>query len=285
MGSDPMTKIVRISSALILVGALFFCSLSAQSAPYRILVTNDDGVRAPGLIALAASLRAVGEVTIVAPAENQSAKSHSLTQADPIYVDSVTLPDGLMATAVSATPVTCVKVALSSLLTARPNLIVSGINPGYNLGMVAYVSGTVAAAREGALQGIPAMSISVNRTETNFAGAAQIAAEIAALVKSHGLPKGVFLNVGVPAGTRQSFKGIRVTRQSSLSGDERYQEGKTPWGRRYFWDIYTDPNPAADADGTDITATAQGFVAITPLHVGELDPNGLDELRRSFNLR
>lgn len=275
-----MTRSVRFTGALILISALFFSPAIAQAPrPYRILVTNDDGVRAPGLLALAKALASIGEITIIAPAENQSAKSHSLTQADPIFVDAVTLPGGATATAVSATPVTCVKLALSSLMPEPPDLVVSGINPGYNLGMVAYVSGTVAAAREGALQGIPAMAISVNRTENDFSGAAQVAAEIAAVVKARGLPKGTFLNVGVPAGPRQGFKGIRLTRQSAQSGAERYSEGKTPWGRRYFWDIYTDTNPGSDAEGTDISATAQGFVAVTPLHVGEFDQNTFDELR------
>ena len=159
----------------------------------------------------------------------------------------------------------------------RPDLVVSGINPGYNLGMVAYVSGTVGAAREGALQGIPAISISVDRTAGDFVGAAQIALEIATVVKSVGLPKGVFLNVGVPAGPRQRFKGIRLTRQSGLSGVERYEERKTPDGRRYFWDVYSDPG--GDGEGTDIAATKEGFVAVTPLHAGEFDQKEFDQLQ------
>jgi 5'/3'-nucleotidase len=268
----------RLTSVLVLVSALLFAPASAQAPrPYRILVTNDDGVHAPGLLALAQALRSLGEVTIVAPAEDQSAKSHSLTQADPIYVQSVTLPGGLTATAVSATPATCVKLALSALMPQRPDLVVSGINPGYNLGMVVYVSGTVAAAREGALQGIPAIAMSQDRVAAGFDGAAQIAAEIAAVVKARGLPRGTLLNVGVPVGTRQSFKGIRVTRQSGLSGTERYEERKTPSGRRYFWDVYTDPG--TDSEGTDIAATAQGFVAVTPLHVGEFDQKTFDDLQ------
>jgi 5'-nucleotidase len=146
--------------------------------------------------------------------------------------------------------------------------------------MVAYVSGTVAAAREGALQGIPALSISVNRTETNVSAAAQIAVEVASVVKLKGLPRGTFLNVGVPAGVRGSFKGIRLTRQSGLSGSERYNEQKTPWGRRYFWDVYTDPG--RDTEGTDISATAEGFVSVTPLHVGEFDQRAFDQLQDAF---
>jgi 5'-nucleotidase len=295
---------IRFASALILISALFLCTgnvtsgegqslafptlrqsptatapqsaASPLSRPYRILVTNDDGVRAPGLIALATALRTVGDVTVIAPAENQSAKSHSLTQADPIYVDSVTWADGTAATAVSATPATCVKVAIASLMPQRPDIVVSGINPGYNLGMVAYVSGTVAAAREGALQDIPAVAISLNRTETNFSAAAQVAAEIVDYVKSNGLPAGTFLNVGVPAGSRAAFKGIRLTRQSGRSGGERYEEGKTPWGRRFLWDVYSDPG--TDVEGTDLTATASGFVSVTPLHVGEFDAGATKRL-------
>jgi 5'-nucleotidase len=269
----------RLASALVLVGALLFAPASAQTPrPYRILVTNDDGVHAPGLLALAQALRSLGEVTIVAPAENQNAKSHSLTMADPIYADPVTLPGGMAATAVMATPVTCVKLALASLMSPPPDLVVSGINPGYNVGMVAYISGTVGAAREGALQGIPAIAVSVNRTGANdYAGAAQVAAEIAAVVKARGLPRGTFLNVNVPAGPRPSFKGIRVAKQGGLSGVERFDERKTPAGRQYFWDVYADPG--TDSEGTDIAATAQGFVAVTPLHIGEFDQRAFDQLQ------
>ena len=282
MGSGPiLRKPKRLLTTAALIALLIAPLLAQPSRPYRILVTNDDGVNAPGLLALVRTLQSLGEVTVVAPADNQNAKSHSLTMIDPIYADSVTIPGAVSATAVVATPVTCVKLALQSLMSERPDLVVSGINPGYNTGMVAYVSGTVGAAREAALQGIPATSVSLNRTGANdYRGAAQVTLEIATVVRQRGLPVGTFLNVAVPAGARESFKGIRLTTQSGLSGVERYDERKTPYGRRYFWDVYQDADPAKAQEGTDMAATAQGFVAVTPLRVGEFDQKAFDELQR-----
>src|SRR3954451_4686759 len=147
---------------------------STSQRAYRILVTNDDGVRAPGILALAQALQSVGEVTIAAPAENQSGKGHSIVTSDPIFVDQVALAGGLPAFSILATPATCVKVGVRALMTARPDLVVSGINRGYNLGMVAYVSGTAGAAREAALMGIPAIAASLSVSETNYTVAAEI---------------------------------------------------------------------------------------------------------------
>jgi 5'/3'-nucleotidase SurE len=159
-------------------------SLQAQT-PFRILVTNDDGVRAPGILAVAQALTAVGEVTIIAPADNQSGKGHSISITDPVYADAVSLPGGLNALAATATPASCVKLALLALLKERPNLVVSGINRGYNLGMTAYISGTVGAAREAALHGIPAIASSLHVTSdwNDCAAAAKFTTEVADMVK------------------------------------------------------------------------------------------------------
>ena len=116
--------------------------------PYRILVTNDDGVRAPGILAVAQALQPLGEITIAAPSENQSGKGHSIVTSDPIFVEQVTLAAGLPAFSIVATPATCVKVGIRALMSERPDLVVSGINRGYNVGVVTYVSGTVGAARD-----------------------------------------------------------------------------------------------------------------------------------------
>src|SRR5262245_59255045 len=129
--------------------------------PFRILLTNDDGVRAPGLLAVAQALGPIADVTIVAPAENQSGKGHSIATTEPIFLDRVTLPGNIEAYSLATTPASCVKVALGALVQQKPDLVVSGINRGYNLGMVTYVSGTVGAAREAALQGIPAIAASL----------------------------------------------------------------------------------------------------------------------------
>lgn len=258
---------MRLLSLSLAALCLLSSSLTAQT-PYRILLTNDDGVRAPGILALAQALQSVGEVTIVAPAENQSGKGHSISITDPVYVDPVTLPGGIEALGATATPASCVKVALLALLKERPNIVVSGINRGYNLGMTAYVSGTVGAAREGAMQGVPAVASSMDvRGGTDYDAAAKVTAEIVALVKAHGLPPGVFLNVNVPAGQP---KGVRMATQSRLMGVETWVEQTTPRGRRLYWNDFKD-SAADDDSATDVAIVAQGFTAVTPLKIGEYD--------------
>ena len=262
----------------VLLAALYGClagpAIQAQ-APYRILVTNDDGMRAPGILAIAQALRALGEVTVVAPAENQSSKSQSLSVTDPIYLDEVQIAEGVRAWSLAATPASCVKVALHALLPVKPDLVVSGINNGYNTGMVSYVSGTVGAAREAALEGIPAIASSLAAAgHPDYAAAAEFTERVAQIVKTRGLERGVFLNVNVPAGSREAIKGIRLATQSAERGTDRFQEQQTPTGRRYFWSIHEDPRDTVE--GTDVWATAQGYVAITPLRVGEFDRKTFD---------
>jgi 5'-nucleotidase len=251
--------------------------LVAQT-PYRILVTNDDGVRAPGILALAEALKSVGEVTIVAPAENQSGKGHSLSITDPVYVDTITLAGGIEALSATATPASCVKIAVLALLEQRPDLIVSGINRGVNTGRIAYVSGTVGAAREGALHGIPAIaaSLDTSRGFSDYAPAAKATAEIAAMVKANGLPPGVFLNVNVPEGTP---KGLRLATQSKLTGDEKWIESKNPRGRRYFWNDFSEPAYDPADPNSDVSALAAGFVAIVPMDTTEYNAAAADKLR------
>jgi 5'-nucleotidase len=250
-------------------------SVQAQT-PFRILLTNDDGVRAPGLLALAQALKAVGEVTIVAPSENQSGKGHSLSITDPVYVDSLVLPGGIEALAATATPASCVKLALLSLLKEKPDLIVSGINRGYNLGKTAYVSGTVGAAREGALQGIPAIasSMDIENNWSDYTAGAKHTADVAELVKKQGLPSGTFLNINIPTGTP---KGVRLATQSNLMGEEKWIEHNNPRGRRYFWNDYRDSR--SDVPGTDVTLAAEGYVTVVPLKATEYDAALAEKLK------
>jgi 5'/3'-nucleotidase len=249
-------------------------SAAPAQRPYRILVTNDDGVRAPGILAVAQALQPLGEITIAAPSENQSGKGHSIVTSDPIFVDQVTLAGGLRGFSIVATPATCVKVGVRALMSSRPDLVVSGINRGYNLGMVTYVSGTVGAAREAALMGIPAIASSLSVEETNYAAAAEIVRQIAEMVRQRGLEAGVLLNVNVPPGPHTAIKGVRVTRQSAQSGEERFEEQRSPTGRRMFWSIWKDPT--GDVEGTDVWATDRGFASITPLRAGEFDAKTYD---------
>jgi len=254
--------------ALAVLGAAARVPEPQAAARYHILVTNDDGVQAPGLLALARALQPLGQVTIVAPAENQSGTGHSISIGKPIFADDVVLPGGLRAVALTATPASCVKVALRTLLSEPPALVVSGVNRGYNLGMVEYVSGTVGAAREAAMAGIPAIAASLAAEgHPHYEAAAEQVRRVVEVVKARGLEPGVFLNVNVPAGQPG---GLMVTRQSALAGHERFEERQSPGGRRYFWNIWQGPSD--DVDGTDVWATDHHYVAVTPLRVGEFDP-------------
>jgi 5'-nucleotidase len=246
--------------------------------PYRILITNDDGVRAPGIAAVIQALRSVGEITVAAPAENQSGKGHSIATTEPIFVDEVSIGD-LRAFALQTTPATCVKVGVEALMREKPDLVVSGINRGYNLGTVAYVSGTVGAAREAALKGIPAIAASLAYEQTDYGPAAEIVRQVVAMVRKNGLEPGSFLNVNVPPGTANAIKGIQLTRQSRLSGVERFEEQKSPRGRRFFWSVWNEPT--GDAEGTDVWAVEHGHAAVTPLRVGEFDPQTYEKWRAS----
>jgi 5'-nucleotidase len=249
------------------------------AAPASVSHPRDERRRraGAGILALAQALQPLGEITIAAPAENQSGKGHSIVTSDPIFVDRVTLTGGLSAFSIVATPATCVKVGVRALMTERPDLVVSGINRGYNLGMVTYVSGTVGAAREAALMGIPAIASSLAAEETDYVPAAAMVRRIAEMVRQRGLDAGVLLNVNVPRGPAGSFKGIRVSRQSGLSGEERFEEQRSPAGRRMFWSIWKEPT--GDAEGTDVWATEHGYVALTPLRASEFDLKTYDAWR------
>jgi 5'-nucleotidase len=272
-----VTRARRTAAVFVIALATFVAwraAPAAQSAPYRILISNDDGVRAPGLLALALALRPLGEITIAAPADNQSGKGHSITIGEPIYVDKVTLQPGLEAYSITATPASCVKIGLSALVAAKPDLVVTGINHGYNLGRVTYVSGTVGAAREAALSGIPAIAASTATAQADYAPGAEVVRQVVEMARRNGLEPGVILNVNIPPGTSAAIKGIQLTRQSQLTGVERYEEQKTPSGRRFFWSIWNEPT--GDVEGTDVWAIEHGYAAVTPLSATEFDAKTYD---------
>jgi len=271
--TSSIARVAAVAAALWLVlsGA---APLSGQ-APYRILITNDDGIRAPGLSALVEALAAHGQITIVAPSANHSGTGHGITLSDPIYIERVEVA-GRQATGLSATPASCVRVALGKLLEHKPDLVVSGVNRGSNFGLNAYISGTVAAAREAAMQGVPAIASSLDITgHPNYGPAAAATAQVVQLVKQGGLPKNVFLNVNVPAGT--ALKGLRLARQSSQMGTERFEESKTPYGRRMFWSFFEQPTTAEP--GTDVQAALDGYVAVTPLQASEFSEAAFEALK------
>ena len=281
-----------ISSAVILI--LAGCAARSGVAgaqqrpdppPYRILVSNDDGVRAPGIAAVAQVLQAIGDVTIVAPAENQSGKGHSIVTSEPVYRDDLTLPNGMKAIGLAATPATTVNIAIRNILRPRPDLVVSGINRGYNLGYSVYLAGTVGAAREGAIHGVPAIAASLAEAATanDLIAAAEEVLGVARRVKQYGLPAGTMLNVNIPRVPAGGFKGYLVTTQArAKSGDESFAETKHPGsGRTIYWNVFKEGAGGAP-EGTDAWAVENGFVSVTPMRLGEDDSTQMETWRSRF---
>ena len=227
----------------------------------NILVTNDDGVHAAGLRALAAGLSDLGTITIVAPSSERSATAQSLTLRQPIYCDQI----GEREYSIEGTPADAMIVAFHTLLKEKPDLVVSGINRGGNLGENIYYSGTVGAAMEAAINRTPAVAISVayKGREFDFAPAAGFMKRLAPLVLQEGLPMGVMLNVNVP----QDWTGeVRFTRQSSKITRNVLKPGTDPRGRHYYW-LSEQQFTAGIDPNSDHAAIRDGAISITPLQI------------------
>lgn len=230
----------------------------------HIMVTNDDGIHAAGIKALASALAELGQVTVVAPDRERSAAGHSLTLHSPLRVFE--LREGFYA--VDGTPTDCVNMGIHSLLPSRPDLVVSGINHGSNLGDDITYSGTVAAAIEATLMGIPAIAISLASFERkgHFPAAAQVAVRVARQVLANGLPPDTFLNVNVPNCPAEEMNPPLVTRQGKRSFVGTIVGKTDPRGRKYYW-IGSGEADFNDYEGTDFHAINRNHVSITPLHL------------------
>lgn len=250
-----------------------------------ILVTNDDGVNSPGLMALKEELSRVARVEVYAPDRNWSAASRTMTFHKPLRVDRVQLLDGTIGHVTSGTPSDCVSLALLGLLDARPDLIVSGINAGLNVGQDITYSGTVAAAMEGVRSGIPSVAMSLDvgvdpRPDADYGLAARFAGRLAAfLLENDPLPTGILLNVNVPAGTQGRTPRVKLTRLGGQAYKNYLVTGKDPRGRSYYW-ITGDPltKVPPEEEGTDIWAIANGFISITPIHLDMTEYSLLEKL-------
>lgn len=248
----------------------------------HILVTNDDGVMAPGLLTLARHMRQVGNVTILAPDRNWSASGHVKTMHRPLRVKEVLLADGTPALASDGAPSDCVALAMLGLLPDKIDLVVSGINPNANLGHDVTYSGTVTAAMEAAIWGLPGIAISLEVPESrpvelDFAPAAQIAVRVAAAVIQRGLPKNVLLNVNVPFLPADQIRGLRVTRQGLRVYRDRLVRREDPRGQPYYW-IGGQAPTGVPEEGTDIGALLDGWASITPLHLDMTAYQALEDL-------
>lgn len=248
---------------------------------FTILLANDDGYRAPGLQALIDSLAPHARIFVAAPLEQQSGTGHGITYRDPIMLRRVMASDTLTFWAIGARPATVVRVALESLLETPPDLVISGINAGENIGLSAWLSGTVAAAREAAFLGAPAIAVSMAGNDlADYAAAAGYTKGLVRRLRRDGtLRRGVLLNVNVPAGIAgKPLPETRVTRQSLANSRQRYERHTSPRGQEYLWDNWEPP--ADDAEGTDLHAFARGFITVTPLKIDQTDGEAIPALRR-----
>jgi len=239
-----------------------------------ILVCNDDGVFSPGIRALSAALATVDDVWVVAPDRDQSAVSHSVTLQRPLRIEALEP----RVFAVDGTPTDCVILAVRRILKDRPRLVVSGINHGANLGDDVTYSGTVSAAMEATLLGIPAMAVSlVGRRDFDFTAAAEFAARLARTFAQEGLPPDTLLNVNVPALPPAEIRGFLLTRQGKRRYTEAIVENTDPRGRKYYW--IGGGEPAIEGpEGTDFAAIDAGYISVTPLHLDLTNYTSLDRL-------
>ncbi len=234
-----------------------------------ILVSNDDGVDAPGIRVLAEELAALGEVDVVAPDRERSAASHSLTLQVPLRARRI--QDHIVG--VDGTPTDCVMLAIKNLLARPPDLVVSGINRGANMGDDLTYSGTVAAAMEGTLLGVPSMAVSLDRPKDgpyDYRAAGMVARELAAVVLERGLPQGTLLNINVPHVPVDEIRGIRITRQGKQVYEDLIVEKKDPRGRTYYW-IGGQQETWSIEPNTDYTSIADGHVSVTPVQLDLTD--------------
>jgi 5'-nucleotidase len=233
----------------------------------RILISNDDGIRATGIRALEAALAPLGDVWVVAPDREQSAASHSLSLYRPLRVEQ--LDDRHFA--VDGTPTDAVNLAINGIMKIRPDLVVSGINHGGNLGDDITYSGTVSAAMEGTLLGVPSIAVSLAaRDSLEFGPAAEFAARLAAAVGARGLPRDTLLNVNVPGLPLDQLRGYRITRQGKRRYGDAIVEHLDPRGRKYYW-IGGDAPIWERVPESDFLAVERGFVSVTPLHLALTD--------------
>lgn len=245
----------------------------------HILLTNDDGINSPGIPVHRDALAKVGEVTVFAPSHNWSAAGHTKTMHKPLRVKRVELDDGTMAYISNGAPSDCVALAMLGVLPRKPDLVVSGVNQGANLGQDITYSGTVAAAMEGVIFGLPAIAVSLASHESeDFSYAAEFSAHLVNLVLERGLPPGILLNVNVPAIPQEQIKGTLITRLGRRVYSDVLVERKDPRGHTYYW-IGGEPPSGVPEKGTDIWALTNDYISITPLHMDMTEYELLEKMK------
>ena len=264
-----------------------------------ILITNDDGIKAPALFPLKKALDSVAETLVFAPDHNWSASGHPKTMHKPLRADPITLPDGSSGFVSTAPPPDCVGLALLGITRRRPDMIVSGINHGANLGYDVFYSGTVAAAVEATIQGLPALAISrdyedpaleitpgygaddpsLELPQVDYTPIAAFCARLVQRVIDYSLPQDTFLNVNLPAGPWEQIKGVELTRLGRRVYQDKLVARQDPRGRPYYWIGGLPPTGVAD-QGTDVWAVENNLISVTPINLDMTAHGLLKELQR-----
>lgn len=237
----------------------------------NILVTNDDGIHAPGLLALVEAMRPLGRVSILAPDRNWSGSGHVKTLDRPLRIKEMPLADGTTGWASDGAPSDCVALALLGFFDEKFDLVVSGINPVPNLGHDVTYSGTVTAAMEAVIWGVPGIAFSLGSVNNglhanDYAAAASVAQQVTATALEHRLPGGIFVNVNIPMLPTEQIKGLRVSRQGLRVYHDCLDRRTDPRGKPYYW-IGGDAPTGLAENGTDVGSLAEGYVSLTPLQL------------------
>jgi 5'-nucleotidase len=242
-----------------------------------ILISNDDGIYAPGIYALWEAMSEIGETTVVAPNTEKSAVGHAITISDPIRIEEVTRVNGFKGFAVNGTPADSVKIAVKSIMKDKPDIIISGINAGANVGQSLLYSGTISAASEGTFLGIPSIAISLDALrDMDFSTSKVVAKKIVNKVLNQGLPNDTLLNVNIPKDVEGGIKGYQITHQGAIYFKDSFEKREDPRGRIYYWmtgDV-KDTDTELESDGV---AIKEGYVSITPL---QLQMTNLDFIQK-----
>jgi 5'-nucleotidase len=248
-----------------------------------ILITNDDGITAPGIRALVDAVRGLGRVVVVAPDSPQSGMGHAITIGQPLRLDKVEMFDGIESWQCSGTPADCVKLARDKILHVQPDICLSGINHGANHSINVIYSGTMSAAMEAAIEGIPSIGFSSLDYGFNvdFTVAAQVARQLAIKMLSQKMPDHILLNVNIPIVTPETFKGLKICRQAYAKWEEQFDHRKDPRGKDYYWMVGRFINMDTGT-GTDVEALKDGYASVVPVTIDFTDRKAKEWLEKEW---
>jgi len=249
-----------------------------------ILISNDDGVHAKGLKTLIEAVMPYGDIFVVAPEKGESGMSHAITIKNPLRINKITEQKGLTVYSCSGTPVDSVKIALDKLIDRKPDLLLSGINHGSNASISVIYSGTLGAAREGCINGIPSVGFSVtdHNKDADFSGAVKFVKQIVKDIIANGLEKDTFLNVNVPNIPQNKIKGIKVTSQTNGVWKQEYEQRTDPHGGTYYWLTGFFDNYEKENRETDEWALDNGYVALVPIKINATEYSVIEKLKTRY---